>query len=60
MPFKGMRRAEAEKAYGRPLETSRRINGDLLVTTVLFAARGQQISAEFVDDVMVRYTITSK
>jgi hypothetical protein len=60
LPFKGMPRAEAEKAYGRPLETTSRLNGDLLVTTLVFAARGQQIAAEFVDDVMVRYTITSK
>lgn len=60
MPRKGMLRAEAERAYGPPVSSSSRRTGDLLVTTLVFEADGQQIAADFVDDVMVRYTIRSK
>jgi hypothetical protein len=60
MPRKGMTRSEAERAYGRPLEASIRRSGDLLVTTLVFEADNHHISADFVDDVMVRYAVTSK
>jgi hypothetical protein len=60
LPYKGMLRTDAERAYGRPLESTSRRSGDLTVTTLVFQANGQQIAADFVDDVMVRYTVTSK
>jgi hypothetical protein len=57
---KGMTRAEAERAFGRPAETSERRDGGLAVTTLVFVVSDQRIGADFVEDVLVRYTITSK
>jgi len=57
---KGMTRADAERAFGRPAETSERRDGGLLVTTLVFTVADQRISADFVEDVLVRYTISSK
>jgi hypothetical protein len=57
---KGMTRAEAERAFGRPTETSKRIEGTLALTTVSFDVGDQRISADFVEDVLVRYTVSSK
>lgn len=57
---KGMTRAEAERAFGRPSETSRKGDGDLAVTTLVFDVGGQRVTADFVEDVLVRYTISSK
>ena len=51
LPHKGML---------RPVDSSNRHVGELVITTLVFAVGGQQITADFVDDVMVRYTITSK
>ncbi len=60
LPRKGMLRADAERLYGRPSETSERREGALSVTTLVFVAGDQQIRADFVDDVLVRYSVTSK
>jgi hypothetical protein len=57
---KGMTRAEAERAFGRPAETSERRDGGLVITTLVFVVADQRISADFVEDVLVRYTISSK
>jgi hypothetical protein len=57
---KGMTRGDAERAFGRPAETSERKDGGLIVTTLVFAVGDQRISADFVEDVLVRYTISSK
>jgi len=57
---KGMSRADAERAFGRPAETSERRDGGLLVTTLVFVVADQRIRADFVEDVLVRYTISSK
>jgi hypothetical protein len=57
---KGMSRAEAEQAFGRAVESSPRRDGDLAVTTLVFDVGDQRVSADFVEDVLVRYTITSK
>lgn len=60
LPRKGMTRAEAERAYGPPTQTSQRQEGGLTVTTLVFAWSGQRITADFVEDVLVRYTLTSQ
>jgi len=60
LPRKGMLRADAERLYGRPSETSERREGALAVTTLVFVAGEQRIRADFVDDVLVRYTVTAK
>jgi hypothetical protein len=57
---KGMTRGEAERAFGRPAETSERRDGGLAITTLVFVVADQRISAEFVENVLIRYTITSK
>ena len=57
---KGMTRAEAERAFGRVVESSQRRDGALAVTTLVFDIGDQRLAADFVEDVLVRYTITSK
>jgi hypothetical protein len=57
---KGMTRVDAERAFGRPEATSSRSDGGLAVTTLVFLVGDQRVSADFVEDVLVRYTITSK
>jgi len=57
---KGMTRAEAERAFGRVVESSQRRDGNLAVTTLVFDLGDQRLAADFVEDVLVRYTITSK
>ena len=60
LPRKGMTRAEAEREFGSPTEVSDHREGGLAVTTLVFVRDEQRIATEFVEDVMVRYTITSK
>jgi len=57
---KGMTRADAERAFGRPTETSSKRDGGLAVTTLVFSVGDQRITADFVEDVLVRYTLASK
>jgi hypothetical protein len=57
---KGMTRAEAERAFGRVVESSERRDGGLAVTTLVFDVGDQRLAADFVEDVLVRYTVTSK
>lgn len=57
---KGMSRAEAERAFGRPIELSQRRDAGLAVTTLVFDVGDQRVAADFVEDVLVRYTVTSK
>ena len=57
---KGMSRAEAEDVFGRPVETSERRDGGLVVTTLVFSVADQRIHADFVEDVLIRYTISSR
>jgi len=60
MPRKGMARADAERLFGRPVESSERREGALRVVTLVFVRADQRITAEFVEDVLIRYTISSK
>jgi hypothetical protein len=57
---KGMTRAEVERVLGRPAEASERREGSLVITTLIFAVADRRVSADFVEDVLVRYAITSK
>jgi hypothetical protein len=57
---KGMTQAEAERAFGRPTETSTKGDGSLRMTTLVFNVGDERITADFVEDVLVRYTISSK
>jgi hypothetical protein len=57
---KGMLRADAEREFGNPVESSERREGDLTIATLVFSIGEQRVSADFIEDVLVRYTITSK
>ncbi len=57
---KGMPRAEVERLFGPPVEASDRREGPLTTTTLVFLDGDQRITAQFVEDVLVRYSITSK
>jgi hypothetical protein len=58
---KGMTRADAERAFGKPvIDAVDRREGSVLVTTLVFVSGDQKITADFVEDVLVRYTITSR
>jgi hypothetical protein len=57
---KGLTRGEAERAFGRPSGTSKRIEGTLVLITVSFDVDDQRITADFVEDILVRYTVSSK
>ena len=60
LPRKGMTRAEAERAFGRPVQEKQRSEGDLVITTLIFERRDQDITADFVEDVLVRFSISSR
>ncbi|OLC40906.1 MAG: hypothetical protein AUH43_25525 [Acidobacteria bacterium 13_1_40CM_65_14] len=57
---KGMLRSEVERVYGTPAESSTRREGSLTVATLVFVNGDERITAEFVEEVLVRYSITSK
>jgi hypothetical protein len=59
-PRKGITRSDAERLFGRPVESSDRREGSLAVSRVVFVSGDERITAEFVEDVLVRYTIASK
>jgi hypothetical protein len=56
---KGMSRAEAERALGRPIGVTERREGGETISVAIFMIDERRISAEFVEDVLVRYAITS-
>lgn len=60
MPKKGMTRGEAERAFGKPVDTSDRREGSMVVTTLVYVRGDQRISADFVDGILVRYSVTSR
>jgi hypothetical protein len=57
---KGLSRAETERLFGTPVSSSERREGGLLVTTLAFNLADQRISADFVDDVLIRYSVMSR
>jgi hypothetical protein len=57
---KGLQRSEAERLFGRPVQSSDRREGSIVITTLTFVVGEQRIAAEFVEDVLVRYTISSR
>jgi hypothetical protein len=60
LPRKGMMRLDAERELGKTVGLWERREGVLRVTTLVFVRGEQRITAEFVEDVMVRYAITSR
>lgn len=57
---KGMTLQEAEAALGRAERTTDRMEGTLKVTTAVFSRDDQRIEAEFVEGVLIRYSISSR
>ena len=57
---KGLLRAEAERLFGTPASVSERREGAFSVTTLVFNVADQRVTAEFFDDVLIRYTIMSR
>ncbi len=57
---KGMLRADAERVFGRAVESSERNEGGLATRTLVFVVGQQRITADFVEDVLVRYIVTSR
>ena len=60
MVRKGLLRADAERLFGAPASSSDRREGDITVTTLLFNVADQRVTAEFIDEVLIRYTIVSR
>ena len=56
---KGASRAEVESALGKPISATERAEGTLRVVTLLFRGELGLIEAEFVEDVLIRYTVRS-
>jgi hypothetical protein len=57
---KGMTRAEVERGLGPAQESSGHREGSLAMMTLVFLRGDQRITADFVDDVLVRYAVTSR
>ena len=57
---KGMTWLQAQEALGEPEKTSDRMEGKLKVTTAIFTRDDQRIEAEFVEGVLIRYSISSR
>jgi hypothetical protein len=58
LPRKGMLRIDAERQFGWPVSESERREGTLRVVTIVFTRGDSRITAAFVEDVMMRYTLT--
>lgn len=56
---KGLTMDEVDAMLGRPDSISQRKEGTLTVSTSTYRTRARRITAEFVEGVLIRYTITS-
>jgi hypothetical protein len=59
LPSKGMLAAEVDRLLGAPEKTSQRMEGKLKVTTRTYVTGAGRVAAEFVEGVLIRYTVTS-
>ena len=57
---KGLLRDDVEQMLGRPVETSDKREGGVVTRVEVFEAGDERVRAEFVEDVLVRYTISSR
>jgi hypothetical protein len=60
MPRKGMTTAEMEALLGTPVDSGARSEGRLTVVTRRYRSEAGRITAEFVEDVLISYSITSE
>jgi hypothetical protein len=59
LPAKGMLLAEVDRMLGVPTKTSDRMEGRLKVATRVYVTERGRVTAEFVEGVLIRYTMTS-
>jgi hypothetical protein len=58
-PRKGMLMPDADEALGAPLKSTERMEGKLKVVTRTYGTPDGRVTAEFVEGVLIRYTVTS-
>ena len=59
LPSKGMLVADVDQLLGTPRKTTDRMEGRLKVTSRVYSTNSGQVTAEFIEGVLIRYTITS-
>ena len=59
LPTKGMLQADVDELLGTPKRTSDRMEGRLKVTTRVYPTTAGQVTAEFVEGVLIRFSMTS-
>jgi hypothetical protein len=59
LPAKGMLLADVDELLGTPKRTSDRMEGRLKVTTRVYPTTAGQVTAEFVEGVLIRFSMTS-
>jgi hypothetical protein len=57
---KGMTSGDVERIFGSPAESSQKTIGDITVATLVFLSGEYRLTADFVEDLLVRYTISSQ
>jgi hypothetical protein len=57
---KGLSWDDVRRAFGEPEKTADRMEGRLKVTAATFATGDQRVDAEFVEGVLIKYSISSK
>jgi hypothetical protein len=57
---KGMTMADVERLLGKPDKTSTKTEGSLKIVTATFTRGDQVISADFIEGVLVKYSISSR
>jgi hypothetical protein len=60
LPSKGMLLAQVDQLLGPPQKTSERMEGKLKVTSRTYASSAGRVAADFVEGVLIRYTVTSE
>jgi hypothetical protein len=59
LPAKGMLQTEVDELLGPPQRTSDRMEGRLKVTTRVYSTKAGQVTTEFIEGVLIRYSMTS-
>ncbi len=59
LPRKGMTAKEVEELLGQPVQSSERSEGTLRIITRTYRSEDSRVTAEFVEDVLFRYSVTS-
>jgi hypothetical protein len=60
LPSKGMLAADVDRQFGAPKSSSERAEGNLSVTTRVYDTEAGTVTAEFVEGVLIRYTVVSR